>query len=148
MKKYSKLIVCFCLLLALFAVGCKAKTEERIELSFDKTEAYFNSKVLLKPIAGDEPSETDIFDEAIVTLYARPQSQIALRVSLDEGEEPIEGLKIWVEGSVFAVDHNAEIYRSADLVEQISLSVKIFLAKDAPTAVANRELRFYFQLSA
>lgn len=151
MKKISKIMIL--LLLTVFicfttVIGaCSLERIPKIELSFDSNAAYFSSSKLLEPINGDTLSDTDIYEQAQITLNSSVASKMKLSLVYCEGQSYIEKLIIAVNGNIFEMSDGAVIYESSENIMVVTLDIKIYLAKGAPTSVQEKSLEFLFVLS-
>jgi len=149
MKKGKILLIALLLVLSASAFACRDKTPPKpdgITLSFDKADAYFTSQIALHPIAGDLPAAGDAYEEKTVALSASKAVKMRLTAGFEGGAVP--GLMASVNGgTAVSFTSGAELYASAQAETEVTLNVKIFLAKTAGVDSADKTLTFSLSLS-
>ena len=127
--------------------GDSGPSEKTIVLEYGQPEAYFAASVALRPIAGIIPAADDRVERASVVLKAdRPA---VLRLSVRTESEPIEGLMIQADGyAAVEIASGAVVYTSAAPETEVTLSVAVYLAADAPETGAGKTVAFDFVLES
>lgn len=151
--KIKKAVALLCIPAALcMLTACtpyESARPQEITLSFDKTEAYFQSTTPLYPIMGDTPAEGDPVESATVVMNSDIAVRMVLTLKYDEGQAAIPGLVVSVnDGAAIDFTDGAVLYTGAEAQTSCTLSLEIYLEKDSPVENAGKSLGFSLELSA